>query len=283
MHHNTDEDELAAKKADLLVRCRIQVTKRNNQHGWQLDSTKLEDMATVVLTYVSAKDDDTMIGDIVQYYYSEQPFVDAMLNQGQPHHEQAWYKWCGHAQRLLRARGLVSVRDRAVEDNDLVQEAMEVLVRAIPTYRYRSLFRVWAAQVIINHTYNLIKRSKTDKHRADTITLDTDEHENMKADPVLVEDQVLGQLFMRHAAQALGHDQRHRRLWRVMLLHACDDQTFRMISTTLGVSVARAKRLYDQAQAHLHAHPEVRAWLDEQTLHNLKQDNSISGVQPDES
>lgn len=203
---------------------------------------------------------------VVLNYHHDHTLVAQLRDSSNPYHHDAWNGWVSQAARILHTTQLGSQRDLLGSAEDLVQVALEDLVRALPSFRYASRLSTWAFAVIAHSAQRYMRDLYAGKRNGQTEPIELSAAQWYAApaqgEPASVAE-IEALVALIDALLAAAPDPRWQTIFRLWV-----HQDLRLIDIArqLRLSQSRVSRMLTQLTALLREHPEIRAWLDQAAL-----------------
>src|SRR5690606_16290652 len=86
-----------------------------------------------------------------EVYHDDHATIEALVDRNNPEHEALWRIWLTQAVRIIRSQNKNISHNQLLDEDDLVQTALEELLRSLPTFHYRSRFSTWVYTIITRH------------------------------------------------------------------------------------------------------------------------------------
>lgn len=246
--------------ASLVERC-------STDFGWKLSQDDMRQYAEYVSRLVDrGLVDDSELQQVLSNYHYDHTLVEALRDQRHPAHAERWASWSQQALGILlsRYRNIVNLDQPALSLEDLAQEAMHDLWRALPAYHYRSRFQTWAFTVISNCFVRAYRSARTQKRQIPGVAVsleDAGELDCHRANSSYrtPDESAMASSLLSLSQQILSqhHDTRLR---AVFYMWAQEDQPLRVIGAQLNLSVPRVHALLSRALEILRTENSLKHW-----------------------
>jgi RNA polymerase sigma factor (sigma-70 family) len=242
-----------------LERCRELIAALAAERGWEISDTALQQY-TAVLAPLLADLDDVHWHEVVGNYVLDHAHVRALRDHNHPEHNGEWKSWTTQALGVLRHAGLDWSTDAALADEDLVQEAIAELARALPSYGYRSRFTSWAYRVLVQSAQRQIRFATTQRRGGRPDSLSQLPAEAEPGDPAPPHHHTVDARLLERLIASVLDEHPDKRLSRIFVLWAIHDQSTAEIGRLFNIHESRARALLKLARDYLRAHPQIRDW-----------------------
>jgi RNA polymerase sigma factor (sigma-70 family) len=234
----------------------------NADEGWRLTQQQCEYYATELAQIAAPDLPQRMRRDIAHNYHHDHRMVAALRNAQHAEHAARWNRWMQQVRRILHYKGFARSSDRAIDDDDLVQIALLALQGALPTYAYRSTFKVWTYSVVVRTLQKQLRDSLRQRRAVRPASLD----QLITRDPDYappaadgIEANAYLRTFYAEIQRVLAaHPE--RRLSYLFHLAYIEDRRLSDIGALVQLPPARVRVLLQQARKVLHTDPAIRAW-----------------------
>lgn len=247
--------------SDAQNRCRRLIVVCAAERGWALDPPTIERYITA-LTPLLEDLDAELQRSVVINYHQEHPILAALSDHSHPDYAVGWEGWAVQTFAVLRRAGVEWSHDQALATEDLVQEALADLARALPSFRYQSRFSSWAFSVLVQSARRQIRFSNAQRRagRPDSLQQLSDDQEPIE--PIAYHEHTTTTRLLVAQIDAVLGEHRDDRLVRIFRLWALEDRTSAEIGALVQLHESRVRALLKQARTHLQAHPAIRAWAE---------------------
>lgn len=252
LEHPPDDRELYAATVAAL----------DGELGWRLTPAQQQAYVAALLDLGRLPAAGSGLRKLITNYHLDHMLVAALRDRALPDHDASWQIWLTDTARILRGHFSAAQRDLLGDLEDLSQQALEDLARALPSYRYRSRFSSWAYSVIVHSAMRTLRHLQAEKRRQRTEPLDAQAaHLHATAEHSQPQRVAEFNAFVEQLAAVLAAQPDPR--WQVIFrLWAHEDQRLVDIAQQQGLSQARVSILLGQILAMLRTHPNILAWLD---------------------
>jgi RNA polymerase sigma factor (sigma-70 family) len=228
-------------------------------HSWALTAAQHTQYATALAQLADVQAPTAQMHTILNYYHHDHRAVEALRDKQHPDHAEQWQQWMAQVLKILRRERLDWASDVAVDLEDLAQIAVAELVRALPTYRYRSRFSVWVYSVAVLALRRYVRDSQRARRAERPVSLDQLTAHAEPFAPSMLDPAVQGVLFYEQI-QAVLAAHPDQRLAEIFHLAQIEDQRINDIGIRVQLHPSRVRVLLKQAQQLLAAHPTILAW-----------------------
>jgi RNA polymerase sigma factor (sigma-70 family) len=244
-----------------LERCRQLVARCEERLGWPLSDVARDSYARALAPLLDGLDAD-LWETVAANYHADHTAVAALRDSGHPDHNRAWARWSSQALGMLRRQGLDWLRDGAVSAEDMAQIVLAELVRALPSYGYRSRFSTWTYSLVGRCAQRQVRAAGAKRRSAPVESLDAVDADAPPADPHARHEQAANaRILAALVAQALAANP-DRRLATIFQLWAIEDRTMAEIGAVVRLHESRVRFLLKQARELLRADPAILLWAD---------------------
>jgi RNA polymerase sigma factor (sigma-70 family) len=245
-----------------LHRCLAVVAECDAVEGWRLTRSQREHYATALAAIIATDLPPHSVRQVVVNYHQDHRLVAILRDAQHPDHVIRWIRWTQRVQAVLAQAGLNWSSDAAVDGEDLTQIALMALARALPSYRYRSRFNVWAYSVVTRAIRRHIRDSLRERRAARPASLDQLIAAEGESGPATEDDGASAahaRLLYEHVRAVLaGHPD--RRLKYLFHLAYVEGRSMAEIGGAVRLHHSRVRTLLHQARTMLHNDPEIQAW-----------------------
>ena len=248
-------------------RCSNVVGQLNELNHWGLSAEELqgysEHLTSIGLDITHVPEE--RLQALISNYHADHRLVAALSDRDDPLHLEHWEAWSKHVVRFvasrLRADGVADVATISYED--LGQEIMSDLWKALPSFRYESRLQTWVFTVAANRIARSFRAANTQKRRPalDIHSLErvafleaTDHPLDMS-----IEDVAMAQSFEALLRSILA-EHPDARLLAIFHLWLHEDQPLRVIGDHLNLSVPRVHALLNHALTILRSEQRITNW-----------------------
>lgn len=250
-----------------IQRCLKLVAALNQRRDWKLTPQVQQHYAQQIV--ICSPDiltiTDKQLSERLGYYHTEHLLVENLLNPANPEHQATWEQTTNRIIRFLLSKTGGTIADQvAVSLEDMAYEAVQDVVRGLPSFCYKSKFETWVFVIASNCLARHYRSLSTQRHQGVTAEQSLDAllevGDTIIADfaPEPVQD-VLYHLLARQIQEVLARHQ-DRRLEVIFDLAMKDDLTLRDIGKRLNLSVGRVHTLLQQALSLLRDDPDIQNW-----------------------
>lgn len=238
----------------------------NAEQGWRLTANQQRAHLAALTALGRLPADAGKLRRLVHNYHHDHQQVAALSDSANPQHHDAWRDWVDKAARILHTKQQIGQRDLLGSAEDLVQVALEDLVRALPSFRYASRLSTWAFAVIAHSAQRYTRDLHAAKRNGQTEPIELSAAQWYAApaqgEPASVAE-IEALVALIDALLAAAPDPRWQTIFRLWV-----HQDLRLIDIArqLRLSQSRVSRMLTQLTALLREHPEIRAWLDQAAL-----------------
>lgn len=249
---------------ELTERCLAVLAELSREHRWTLRDEQREAYVRAIVPMLAPEASDAELFKRLLYYHLDHDLVGALVDSAHPGHRASWEAWCVSALRIVRHTGLADSTGPLSSPEDLSQIALEEVLKALPSYAYRSRFTTWAYPVIVRAVQRQCSSHRAAKRSGPTLSLDaalsaTDPQASAGDHPEVASS---AHLLAELARQVLS-ESKDTRMALVFQLWAVEDRRLTDIARVVGLDPSRVSVLLKEARKLLQQDPSVRAWLGE--------------------
>lgn len=243
------------------------VTQCSSDLGWNLSQPEILRYADYVAGLLSRGLIDAFeLRQVLLNFHYDNTLVEALRDQRHPEHGARWLAWSQQALRVLlsRYRNIANLDHSVLSLEDLAQEAMLDLWRALPAYHYKSRFQTWAFAVIANCFVHTYRSARAQKRQLPGVAVPLDVAGELNGHSIgsshrTPDESAMASSLLLLSQQILAQNT-DTRLRAIFYLWAQEDQPLRVIGTHLNLSVPRVHALLNRALEILRNENSLRSW-----------------------
>lgn len=253
MKHSTSNQE----------RCLALVAALNDELAWGLDPTQQRKYVADLLPHITNTVLESELRKMVEVYHDDHATIEALVDRNNPEHEALWRIWLTQAVRIIRSQNKNISHNQLLDEDDLVQTALEELLRSLPTFHYRSRFSTWVYTIITRHILRSHRHFGASKRKiyAKSESLDAaDKHAHVHdstPNPETSSQETLLWELVSNILDSYGDE----RLSKIFDMWIHEDMRLADIGRQMHLSPASISRLVNQICALLRQDPKLSAWL----------------------
>lgn len=250
---------------DFRARCSAMVESCNETLGWGLDKRANERYVDALIQLVDEQVAHDELRTRLVNYHADHEQVEALRDALHPQHVAAWQQWTQQILGVLRANGLAWSADAAVDLEDLAQFVRAELVRALPSYRYRSRLSSWVYQLAVQSVVRQVRYAHAAKRATRPDPLDALAEHSGAPDPADGPELLARAGLLAEQVGAILAAQPDQRLGYIFYLWAVKEKSTAEIGALVQLHASRVRALLAQARQLLRAHPAIQAWHDDES------------------
>jgi RNA polymerase sigma factor (sigma-70 family) len=250
---------------DTFSRCLHTIHRMNLELGWHLSEAEQHTYATNMAKVVGEDCRGEKLKFAVSYYHDDHSLVEALQDEQNPYHVDAWQQVEQRVRQILVARHLDWSSDAQYEFEDLVQIALVELVRSLKGFRYACHFSTWAYKVITDSVRRTMRDSRARKRAIRPDSLDQSEGLRKNAYQIAAPQSeqpanLVDVRELRKLAIRLLQQHKDKRLHVVFYLYFVDDRSIEEIGEQICLHPSRTRTLLMQARLLVRDSPDIQEW-----------------------